>query len=106
MDDPVVAKWIKRSNRKMAKLYSVDNGTYTLIYQDKGKVRLGVVKDGMHTRYGIVCVAAMATPNVLSLWQNGNGACSQAHVEAMQAYFNDGGNLPDFDFATIQGLKD
>lgn len=100
-----VEKWIRRANKKNAKLMSENNGVYDIVYFDKGKARVGRVKDGMHCRYGISCRGAMWSDDILSLWQSGPASCSAEDVKAMQDYFNGSCNLPDFDFSIIKGLR-
>lgn len=104
MDDDVKL-WIKRSNRKNAKLISVDAGVYRIVYYDKGKARVGVVQDGMYCRYGVSCLGAMAEPDIMRLWQSGPGACTQDDVKVMIDYLNETCTLPSFDFGVIKNLK-
>ena len=47
-----ILKWVKRNNRKDARLISYKDGVYDLVYFDKGKVRIGTLKDGMYCRHG------------------------------------------------------
>lgn len=100
-----IKKWIKRSNRKEAKLISVEGCTYNIVYFDKGKVRVGVLRDGMYCRYGISCRGAMYSQDPMSLWQSGPGACTEKDVKIMQAYLSGESELPDFDFGSIKELK-
>lgn len=103
MDD--VEKWVKKSNKKEAKLMSSIGGVYEIVYWDKGKARVGVVRDGMYCRYGIHCFGAMDTDDQLSLWQVRAGTCTPMHVKHMQDYLNDCSELSDFDFASLINLK-
>lgn len=100
-----VQAWAKRNNRKAAKLISVKDGVYDIVYFDKGKVRIGTVRDGMLTRYGINCRGAMSSPNPLSLWQREAFACSPSDVDCMISYLNETCALPDFDFNSIKDLR-
>lgn len=100
-----IKKWIKRSNRKAAKLIRTESGKHHIVYFDKGKVRVGVVHDGMYCRYGISCRGAMYSADPMSLWQSGPGACTQADVQIMADYLSDTSSLPDFDFGSINGLE-
>lgn len=100
-----IKKWIKRSNRKAAKLIRSEEGKHRIVYFDKGKARVGVVHDGMYCRYGISCCGAMYSTDPLSLWQSGPGACTQDDVRIMADYITDTCTLPDFDFGSIEGLK-
>ncbi|BAG75054.1 TPA: hypothetical protein L4V44_006059 [Pseudomonas aeruginosa] len=100
-----VLKWVKRNNRKDARLISYKDGVYDLVYFDKGKVRIGTLKDGMYCRYGINCRGAMHSEDPMSLWQSSGGACSSNDVKIMQAYLSGGCTLPVFDFSQIKGLK-
>lgn len=100
-----VQAWAKRNNRKAARLISEKDGVYDIVYFDKGKARVGKVKDGMYTRYGITCRGAMYSTDPMSLWQFEAGACTQADVAVMVAYLNDTCDLPPFDFASIKDLR-
>ena len=100
-----IQKWIKRSNRKSAKLISIEGCVYNIVYFDKGKARVGVLRDGMYCRYGISCRGAMYSEDPMSLWQSGPGACSLYDVTVMQEYLAGTCELPDFDFGSIKGLK-
>lgn len=103
MDD--VEKWVKKSNKKEARLMSSVGGVYEIVYFDKGKVRVGVVRDGMYCRYGIDCFGAMESTDPMSLWQSRAGNCTPLHVKHMQDYLSDCSALPDFDFSTLRDLK-
>lgn len=100
-----VDAWVKRANKKKAKLIRKDGADYHIVYFDKGKVRVGVVSDGMLTRYGIKCRGAMYDENPLSLWQSGPGSCDLNDVEIMQDYLRGDSDLPDFDFSKIKNLR-
>lgn len=100
-----VQAWVKRNNRKCARLISYKDGVYDIVYFDKGKVRVGTVRDGMFSRYGIKCRGAMYSEDPMSLWQFEAGACTQADVDVMVAYLNDACSLPEFDFASIKEVR-
>ena len=100
-----IQKWIRRSNRKSARLVKSENGLHDIVYFDKGKVRVGCVRDGMYCRYGISCRGAMTSIDPMSLWQSGHGSCTQEDVLVMQSYLDDTCSLPEFDFGQIKGLK-
>lgn len=100
-----IEKWIKRSNRKNAKLISYNEGSYKILYFDKGKVRIGYVKDGMYCRYGISCCGAMSSESLLSLWSSGPGSVSEEDVKNMQEYLRGESDFPDFCFSSIKNLK-
>ncbi len=110
----IVEAWVKRNNRKGAKLIekfvvprhpyndprTVIHG-YKIVYQDRGKVRIGVIEDEMHVRYGICCYASMTDTSVLSLWQLEAGLVTEEDVKIMQDYLVGVCELPTFDFATV-----
>jgi len=100
-----IQKWIKRSNRKAAKLIRTNDGKHHIVYFDKGKARVGVVHDGMYCRYGISCRGAMYSTDPMSLWQSGPGSCTAEDVKVMQDYLHGSSNYPDFDFGSIKGMK-
>lgn len=100
-----IQKWIKRNNRKQARLVSYVDGVYLIVYFDKGKVRIGTVKDGMYCRYGINCFGAMTSTDRLSLWQFVAGACSEEEVQVMIDYLKGESQLPAFDFGYIKRMR-
>lgn len=100
-----VESWIKKSNKKKAKLISYESGVYDIVFFHNGKVRIGTVKDGMHTRYGITTRGAMTSDNILTLWQSGAGSVSEEDVKIMQDYYLGNCDLPNFDFSVILDLK-
>lgn len=100
-----IKQWIKKSNRKEAKLISIEGCTYNIVYFDKGKARVGAVRDGMYCRYGISCRGAMHSQDPMSLWQSFAGSCTQADVKIMQDYLAGTSPLPDFDFGSIKDMK-
>lgn len=113
-----VKAWVRKGNRKAPVLFSSEplvvqpartpEGPalfYTIIYETKGKVRIGSVRDYMHTRYGIDCHGASDSPDIMYLWQSGAGSVTKAQWEAMRAYMQGQNELPPFDFATLKGLQ-
>ncbi|AZD86571.1 hypothetical protein F2A37_16710 [Pseudomonas chlororaphis] len=100
-----IQNWIKRSNRKAAKLIKSSLGAHDIVYFDKGKVRVGTLQDGMYCRYGISCRGAMVSADPMSLWQSGPGACTREDVQIMTDYLNGTSSLQDFDFGSIKDLK-
>lgn len=100
-----IAQWVKKSNRKNAKLISTEGCTYNIVYFDKGKVRVGSVRDGMYCRYGISCRGAMYSEDPMSLWQSFAGSCNQVDVKIMQDYLAGTCNLPGFDFGSIKDMR-
>jgi len=100
-----IQKWIKRSNRKAAKLVRTEDGKHHIVYFDKGKARVGVVEDGMYCRYGVSCRGAMYSVDPMSLWQSGPGSCTQEDVQIMTDYLSGTSTLPNFDFGSIKDLK-
>ena len=100
-----IQKWIKRSNRKDAKLISTEGCTYNIVYFDKGKARVGTLRDGMYCRYGVSCRGAMHSTDRMSLWQSGPGTCTEGDVKIMQDYLEGESDLPDFDFGSIKNLN-
>lgn len=105
MSSEEVQKWVKRNNRKRAKLVSKRGGVYEIVYFDRGKVRVGSVEDGQYCRYGIKSRGAMYSTDPMSLWQSGPGACSIEDVNLMQQYLEGTCSFPDFDFGQIKDLR-
>lgn len=103
--DKDIINWIKRSNRKKAKLLqkekSPEGFLYRIIYSDKGKVKIGWVEDGMRLRYGISCQCSMSTTSLGSLW-----SCDlqEGDIEIMQSYLKNELLLPCFDFNILDNL--
>jgi hypothetical protein len=102
--DEDIRKWVKRSNRKAARLIKSVDGLHDIVYFDKGKARVGYVRDGMYCRYGISCRGAMYSSDPMSLWQSGPGACSMEDVKIMSDYLEGKCDLPEFDFGSIVGF--
>lgn len=100
-----IQKWIKRSNRKKAKLVRTEGAIHYIVYFDKGKARVGTVSDGMRCRYGINCYGAMPNTDPFYCWQAEPGACDETDVQVMVDYLNGESTLPDFDFASIKNLS-
>jgi len=100
-----IQKWIKRSNRKRAKLVRSEDQHHYIVYFDKGKARVGLVSDGMYCRYGVQCYGAMPNTDPFYCWQSGPGACDMDDVQVMTDYLNGVCQLPDFDFGSIKELK-
>lgn len=100
-----VEKWIKRNNRKRPKLVRSEGINHYIVYFDKGKARVGIVQDGMYSRYGIMCYGAMPNTDPFYCWQAQPGACDESDVKVMVDYLNGVSELPDFDFASIKGVQ-
>lgn len=100
-----IQKWIKRSNRKKAKLVCTEGRHHYIVYFDKGKARVGFVSDGMYCRYGITCYGAMPNTDPFYCWQSEPGACDESDVKVMTDYLNGECELPDFDFGSVKELK-
>lgn len=101
----IIEKWIKRNNRKKPKLVRSEAGIHYIVYFDKGKARVGIVRDGMHTRYGIMCYGAMPNTDPFYCWQSEPGAVNESDLKAMIDYLNGVSELPDFDFASIKEVR-
>lgn len=105
MSDKEVRAWIKRSNRKKAKLVESKGQNHYIVYFDKGKARAGIVYNGMYCRYGIQCYGAMPNTDPFYCWQASPGACDAGDVQVMTDYLNGTSKLPDFDFGSIKDLQ-
>jgi hypothetical protein len=101
----IIEKWIKRNNRKKPKLVRSEGISHYIVYFDKGKARVGIVQDGMYTRYGIICYGAMPNTDPFHCWQSEPGACDENDVKVMVDYLNGASQLPDFDFASLKEVR-
>ena len=106
-----VEAWLKRTSKKGPfKLYSYNTSVpdvtkYTVIFKDKGKVKIGTVHDGQWCRYGIRTFGALSGPTALGLWQSGAGAVDEYQLEAMIRVWNDECHLSPFLMESLKGLK-
>lgn len=100
-----VSEWVKKSNKKNAKLISYKDGVYDIVFYFNGKVRIGSVKDGQYCRYGISTRGAMSSDCITSLWQSGPYACSEDDIKIMQNYMSNSCKLDGFDFSVIKDLS-
>lgn len=72
-----IQKWVKRSNRKNAKLVRTEGQNHYIVYFDKGKARVGIVSNGMYCRYGIQCYGAMPNTDPFYCWQASPGLATR-----------------------------
>lgn len=63
-----ILKWVKCNNCKDVCLIFYKDGVYDFVYFDKGKVCIGIFKDGMYCCYGINCCGVMYLEDFMSLW--------------------------------------
>lgn len=106
--------WLRRTHRKGPyKLYSsepYDKGyakgmTYTVIFKDRGKVRIGGISDGSYARYGIATFGALSFPEVTGLWQSCAGAVSEDQLDLMIQFWHDECELPDWSVTQLKNVK-
>lgn len=72
--------------------------------QPDGKVRLGVVQDGMPVRYGIGTLATLTGGSASGLWQINPGAVSEEELEQMIRVARGKCVLPTFDPSKLKGI--
>lgn len=104
--------WLRRTYRKGPfKLYGTrinqDNTrSYTIIFKDRGKVRIGVISDGQYARYGISTFGALSFPEVTGLWQSSVGAVNEDQWMYMVDIWNDQcHNLLDWSVTQLKNLR-
>jgi hypothetical protein len=105
-----VEDWIKRTKKKGPfKLCNVERTgkgkKYTVIFKDKGKVKIGVLRDGMWCRYGINTFGALSHPNPTGLWQTTVGSVSEEQLLQMIDFWIGNSSLKDFNLESLNDLK-
>lgn len=102
--------WLRRTHRKgLYKLYNTDLYgdcvAYTVIFKDRGKVRIGTIKDGSYARYGIATFGALSFPEVTGLWQSSSGAVSEDQLDLMIQFWHDECELPDWSVTQLKNVQ-
>lgn len=102
--------WLRGTHRKGPyKLYSTDlyddRTAYTVIFKDRGKVRIGTIKDSSYARYGIATFGALSFPGVTGLWQSCAGAVSEDQLDKMIQFWHDECELPDWSVTQLKNMK-
>jgi len=102
--------WLRRTHRKGPyKLYNTDLygdcAAYTVIFKDRGKVRIGTIKDGSYARYGIGTFGALSFPEVTGLWQSSAGAVTEDQLDKMIQFWDDICELPDWSVTQLKNVK-
>lgn len=103
--------WLRRTYRKGPfKLYGTrinqDNTrSYTILFKDRGKVRIGAISDGQYARYGISTFGALSFPKVGGLWQSNVGAVSDHQLDLMIQFWNNECDLPDWSVTQLKNLR-
>ena len=77
---------------------------YTVIFEDKGKVKIGNLFDGMFCRYGIKTFGTLSKPSALGLWQSKSDAVSQKQLDAMISVYEENHTLTEFKIETLKNL--
>lgn len=78
---------------------------YTLIWKEKDKTKIGILKDGMYCRYGMSTFGVLIGDSPLGLWQSGGGGTvDDDQFAAMQRVARGESQLPIFDIDQLQDL--
>ncbi len=86
----------------------VPGKAYQVIWKDRSawKVKFGVFKDGMHTRYGVDTFATLNSPHMSGFWQTVAGVLDEQDMAYMiQVMNNEVPDLPIFDLTVLKGLS-
>lgn len=128
-----VLKWMKRLNRKgpfylveardheytvidksvvidtaYGKSFStkvISGKSYSVIWKEGDKVKLGIVKDGMYCRYGIQTYGTLTGKSVSGLWQKSGGILTDKEIQLLVDFSNDKLSLPEFKLETLKGVR-
>lgn len=110
---PIVQRWIDRHQRMHAKLvdsFTNDDGetVYKILFHSRYKTKLGFVRDGMRTRYGVAVVASLdPQKGARSIWTSGDEIIeSDFDLLCRFGYDGEGLGLPDFDFNSIKDIQE
>lgn len=82
---------------------------YEVIWKDRSswKVKYGVFRDGMHTRYGVDTMSTLNSPHMSGFWQVRAGVIDEQDMRYMiQVMNNEVPDLPVFDLTTLKGLSE
>ena len=105
MSDKSIELWISKSNKKSPKLINESKGVYEIVFKNNGKVSIGIVNDGMHTRYGIDTIFSMSDGSAMSIWQKNIGTITNEKIQIMIDYYHSRSKLLDFDFNNIKNIR-
>lgn len=83
---------------------SIGGMSYTIIFEDRGKVRIGTVDDCMHCRYGIQTFGSLSSPESTGLWQVRPGAVKEDQLDAMISVFDGVYELPEWGLVQLKNL--
>ncbi len=87
---------------KPTRHYTVPAKAYTVIWNDGDKTKIGVLKDYMYCRYGIITQSVLKGDTPFDLW-NGSGL-SQETFDEMLSVRHNRSTLAIFDFDLLVGL--
>ncbi len=107
-----VNQWITRTRRKKPKLFEATVNQvmpminiYYIIFKDRGKVKIGSVRDNMYIRYGIATFGSLSSVKPLYLWELKPDSVSPEQLNEMIKYWNNESELDDFDVSVLYDLR-
>ena len=78
---------------------------YTVFFRDKGKLKIGVLPDGLCCRYGIGTYATLTGTSLSGFWQASNGILSDQEMLDMIAFAKGELTLPEFSLDNLKDLE-
>ena len=82
-----------------------DAKEYTVLFIDKGKVKIGKLHDGMGTRYGIETYGTLSSDKPTGLWQKSANTVDEIELEYMILVWKGECGLPHFDIDMLRNLE-
>lgn len=94
---PAMRKW--REENKLFDHKDMKKGfAYHVVFRDKGKVKLGILKDGMCCRYGIDTYGTLTGTSISGFWQTTAGVLSEDEMKFMIAFAKGENREADVEF--------
>lgn len=105
-----IQKWLRSTLKKQPFFLFEENPTnnFIIIFNDKNKTKIGVVKNNMYCRYGIRVFGSISSnenkivsPLSFRLWQQSTNAVSNHQLQEMINVYNNSSTLHVFNFNSI-----
>lgn len=94
---PAMRKW-REENKLFDHLDMKKGFAYHVVFRDKGKVKIGVLKDGMSCRYGIDTYGTLTGTSMSGFWQITAGVLTEEDMQFMIEFAKGEHNDPNFEF--------
>jgi len=78
---------------------------YTVLFRDKGKVKIGVLPDGLCCRYGIATYGTLTGFSMSGFWQSSGGILTDEEMTDMIAFALGEKSLPVFYLDSLKDLE-